>query len=404
MRRQKILMQNILFLVHRIPYPPNKGDKIRSFHFLKALSRHFNVFLGTFIDDEEDWRYRAELDAYCRDVACLPLHPSRARLFSLSGLLTGMPLSQPYYRSDQLQQWVDRTIAEHNIEKTVVFSSVMGQFVADKPNMKIYADFVDVDSDKWRQYAEKKRWPESWIYRRESVKLLDYEKKLAQRAEFTTFVSSQEAELFSQLAPECAARVGSINNGVNVDYFTPEADLSNPYTAGGRVMVFTGAMDYWANVDAVVWFVEEVMPLIRHQLPEARFYIVGSKPDKRVRELVDDKNVFVTGRVEDIRPYLAHAAFAVAPLRIARGIQNKVLEAMAMAKTVLASSAAMEGIEHYPQKNVVVTDAPQAMAEQACRLLGQTDPELTARGNRDFVESHYSWHSSGEQLVKLIES
>lgn len=397
-------MQNILYLVHRIPFPPNKGDKIRSFHFLKALSSHFNVYLGTFVDDDEDWMYRRQLDVYCREVFCLPLRPRTAKLKSLNGLLSRKALSLPYYHDVRLQEWVDQTIAAHNIEKVMIFSSVMGQYVIHKRNLKIYADYVDVDSDKWRQYAQKKHWPESWIYLRESLKLFAFEKELAQQAERTTFVSRQEAELFKQLAPECGAKVDAIDNGVDVEYFEPNETLANPFNDQTPVMVFTGAMDYWANVDAVVWFTKEVLPLIVRQIPQAKFYIVGSKPDKQVRALANGRTVFVTGRVEDIRPYLACSSFAVAPLRIARGIQNKVLEAMAMAKMVLATSAAMEGIPDYPQQDVMVHDDAETMAEQACRLLTRSPEQLISHQNRTFVESCFSWQSSGERLAHLIAS
>ncbi len=397
-------MQNILFLVHRIPYPPNKGDKIRSYHFLKALSGHFNVYLGTFIDDEEDWQYRDNLNGHCREMLCLSLSPRMAKIRSLSGLVRGDALSLPYYANTDMQDWIERTISANAIEKVVLYSSVMGQFVIGKANLQIYADFVDVDSDKWRQYAEKKRWPESWVYRRESAKLLEFERGLAKRATVSTFVSQQEADLFKQLAPESASKIEAINNGVDSEYFSRQTDGTNPYQEAEKIIVFTGAMDYWANVDAVVWFAKQVLPRIVAQVPHAKFYIVGSKPTKEVLTLAEDRSVVVTGRVEDIRPYLAHATIAVAPLRIARGIQNKVLEAMAMEKRVLATSAAMEGISEYPAGEVIVGDEVDVMAEQACRLLSLSSEQLVSQANRTFVETQFSWRSSGEKLVRLIGS
>lgn len=397
-------MQNILFLVHRIPFPPNKGDKIRSFHFLKALSERFNVFLATFVDDEQDWQHRESLSAYCRDVFCLPLQPRTAKIRSLTGLVNGKALSLPYYHNAELQDWVDRAIDQYGIEKVMIFSSVMGQYVLEKSDLKIVADFVDVDSDKWRQYAQKKRWPESWIYRREAVKLLSYERLLARRASISAFVSVQEAELFKQLAPECSEKVTAVNNGVDVDYFNPAMVFPTPYHQVEKIMVFTGAMDYWANVDAVEWFAREVLPRILRQIPHAKLYIVGSKPAKDVRALENKQSVFVTGRVEDIRPFLAHASIAIAPLRIARGIQNKVLEAMAMEKTVLATSPAMEGIQGYDTENVVVGDDCEQMAEQACRLLSLPPERLHSPSNRSFVESNFSWRSSGDYLIELMGS
>jgi len=393
-------MQNILYLVHRIPYPPNKGDKIRSFHFLKALAEHYHVYLGAFIDDEEDWQYTEHLKSYCSDSLCLALKPSTAKVKSLTGLLTKQALSLPYYQNQTMQRWVDEIIASRNIEKVVIFSSVMAQFVLHKDNVDIIVDFVDVDSDKWKQYAQKKPWPENWIYQRESRRLLDFEKKVAEKAKTSFFVSQQEAELFKQLAPAVSNKVSAINNGVDAAYFSPQSDWISPYRDHEKAIVFTGAMDYWPNIDAVVWFSRQVFPEILRQHPHTKFYIVGSKPTKEVQALAAQDNIVVTGRVEDIRPYLAFAMFAVAPLRIARGIQNKVLEAMSMEKEVLAKSAAMEGISGYEQQDVIMTDDAGQFADRACQLLSQT--QLQSSKNRAFVKTQFSWNSSGKQLAQLI--
>lgn len=395
-------MKNILFLVHRIPFPPNKGDKIRSFHFLKALAKEFNVYLGTFVDDEEDWQYQQELETYCREAFCLALNPRIAKIKSLGGLVTGQALSLPYYANQQMQTWVDNTVAEQQIECAMIYSSVMAQFVIRKRNINIIADFVDVDSDKWRQYAEKKRWPESWIYRRESQKLLSYERLVAEKSMTTAFVSEQEAELFKKLAPEVKEKIIGVNNGVDIEFFNPSEVVDNPYPDNKQVIVFTGAMDYWANVDAVVWFANEVFPQVLKEHADALFYIVGSKPTNEVVLLAEHDNIVVTGRVDDVRPYVAFSAFVVAPLRIARGIQNKVLEAMAMSKTVLATSAAMEGISCFDDQNVIMTDDADSFAEIAIALLGTPLAKLHASNNRDFVESKFSWKSNTDQLISLI--
>jgi sugar transferase (PEP-CTERM/EpsH1 system associated) len=338
-------MKKLLYLVHRIPYPPNKGDKIRSFHFLRALAEKYQIYLGTFIDDVDDQQYVEALQSFCRETCCITLDPKVAKIKSLVGLLSGEALSLPYYRNQILQQWVDRVIQEHAIDRVLIFSSPMAQYVQKHAQLHFVADFVDVDSDKWRQYAESKSWPASWIYRREASKLLDFETYIAAQATTTVFVSEQESALFKTLAPMSAVKIGFVNNGVDTDFFDPELDFSSPFTHDELSIVFTGAMDYWANVDAVVWFAQQVMPWIRQRQPEAKFYIVGSKPTRAVQQLAgDDPNIIVTGRVEDVRPYILHASVIVAPLRIARGVQNKVLEAMAMAKPVVVTSAAMEGV------------------------------------------------------------
>ncbi len=396
-------MKDLLFLAHRIPYPPNKGDKIRSFHFLKRLASAYNVHLGTFVDDTNDSQYTDKVDALCASACYQPLNPLRAKIGSARGLLAGEALSLPYYRNQAMQDWVDNVVKNHAIKKALIFSSVMGQFIKPEHDIDMVVDFVDVDSDKWRQYAEKKRGVAKWIYQREAKYLFDYEQALAVKAKVSTFVSEQEAALFKKLAPQVSDKISHINNGVNVDYFSPEQTFDSPYPNNGseQVLVFTGAMDYWANVDAVKWFSEHVFPRVVKSHPTAKFYIVGSKPTKDVQGLANS-NVIVTGAVPDVRPYIAHAWLAVAPLRIARGIQNKVLEAMSMAKYVVASSAAMEGIPCDSTLSVSVCDEAEGMIQHINTLLSSHDI-TTSLNNREFVKAQFSWENNLNGLVALLD-
>jgi sugar transferase (PEP-CTERM/EpsH1 system associated) len=394
-------MENLLFLAHRIPYPPNKGDKIRSYHFLKHLAAEYRVYLGTFIDDPNDWQYTGKLDALCAQTCYQALNSTLAKIKSAQGLLTGQALSLPYYYSSAMQAWVDQTIREHKIKKVLIFSSVMAQFINPSHPVESLVDFVDVDSDKWQQYAASKSGLAKWIYQRESKRLLDFEKQTASQAKTSIFVSEQEAALFKSLAPSVADKVTYVNNGVDTDYFSPEHNFSSPYAQAVDALVFTGAMDYWANVDAVKWFAEEVMPKVVARHPRARFYIVGSKPDKAVQDLANEA-VIVTGRVDDVRPFLAHAALVVAPLRIARGIQNKVLEAMAMGKYVVASTAAIEGIPVDDKLALSIDDAAESMASQINLLLNAKPAAMTENANRDYVKTAYSWQHNVERLAERL--
>lgn len=394
-------MTKLLYLVHRIPYPPNKGDKIRSFHFLKALAEQYEVYLGTFIDDPDDKQYVDALKPYCKDSFCVDLQPKLAKLLSLRGFLTGEALSLPYYRNTALQAWVDKTVVEHNIQHALIFSSPMAQYLENHSAVSLVADFVDVDSDKWRQYAGSKSWPASWVYRREAEKLLDFETHTAGLAKTTLFVSEREAELFRQLSPKHANKVSFVNNGVDTDFFDPALSFNSPFAPTETSMVFTGAMDYWANVDAVVWFARQVFPLVKQQIPEARFYIVGSKPTGAVLQLADeDSSVIVTGRVDDVRNYVFHAGLVVAPLRIARGIQNKVLEAMAMAKPIVATSAAMEGIPANSSLQIALADEPTEFAGQVVDILRQAVRVVPE--HRSYVRSDFGWEHNGQRLCCII--
>ena len=398
-------MAGILYLTHRIPYPPNKGDKIRSFHWLKHLAGRRPVYLGTFVDHPDDRQYLDRLQDYCAATCVRFLNPGWARFRSLQGLATGSPLTLPYYRDRTLQRWAAGLVHAGKVDAVLAFSSAMAQFVdPDWPVRKII-DFVDVDSDKWRQYARNKPFWSSWIYRREGERLLDYDRRTAARFDRCLFVSRAEAELFRSLAPETADRVDWVENGVDTDYFSGGREFANPYRPGEEVFVFTGAMDYWANVDAVRWFADRVFPRILQHHVEARFYIVGARPAESVRLLGRREGIVVTGTVDDIRPFLVHARMAVAPLRIARGVQNKVLEALAMAKPVLATSQALDGLTTPPGLAIAMADDPSVMAELAVRALRDRDflPRL-APANREFVQTRYGWQQRFQRLDQILEN
>lgn len=384
-------MDELLYLVHRIPYPPNKGDKIRSYHLLKHLAQSYKVHVGAFVDDADDWRHAQTLAQLAGgEVKLLPLHPRWATLKSAQGLLSGEPLSVPYYRDARMQHWVDTLLAQRPIARALVFSSSMAQYLLPHGQLRRVIDFVDVDSDKWRQYAKKKSWPMSWIYRREARKLFDYERGVTQVFDAGTFVSEAEADLFKQLAPPCANKVFGFSNGVDTDYFSPAHSLSSPYAANEAAVVFTGAMDYWANVDAVTWFAQEVWPAVRRAHPSSRFYIVGSRPTPAVQALAKLDGIVVTGGVPDIRPYIAHAKLAVAPLRIARGIQNKVLEAMAMAKPTLVTPAALEGIAAVPGQEVLLAKDAGTFVQHIGDIMARGCPDM-GKSARERVLRDFSW-------------
>lgn len=297
-------MEELLYLAHRIPYPPNKGDKIRSYHLLKHLAQRYRVHLGTFIDDEKDWQHVEKVKSLCGETCFVDLAPGTARLRSLAGFFSGQPLTLPYYRNSCLQAWVNGVLETRRVRHVLVFSSAMAQYVSHADQIRRIIDFVDIDSDKWQQYATTTRWPMNWIYRRESRLLLDYEKRVASDFDSATFVSEAEAELFNRLAPETAPKVTFFNNGVDADYFSPEQTFPNPYSDGVGVLVFVGAMDYWANIDAVNFFARRIFPAIRMHLPQVEFYIVGARPAAEVIALGALPGVKVTGSVPDVRPYL----------------------------------------------------------------------------------------------------
>ena len=384
-------MANLLYLVHRLPYPPNKGDKVRSYHLLKHLAARHKVYLGTFVDDPDDMRHLPTVRTLCADVCAVPLRPLAAKLRSLGGLLSGEPLTLGYYRSRALRHWVARTLAGQQIDAAVVFSSSMAPYVLTVPGLPMLADLVDVDSAKWAEYAQRNRWPLSWLYRREGARLLAYERSVVAGARRSFLVTDKEVALFGQLAPESCGQVLALGNGVDSDFFRPDAALPSPFAAGELPLVFTGAMDYWPNVDAVTWFVAEALPLLRRRWPALRLHIVGRCPTSAVLALAGPA-VVVSGTVPDVRPYLQHAAVVVAPLRLARGVQNKVLEAMAMASPVVAAQPCVDAIDAQPGRDILAAETPADYVGQISALLANpVQAAVVGLAGRACVLSGYSW-------------
>lgn len=390
-------MANILYLVHRLPYPPNKGDKVRSYNLLKHLLKQHRIFLGTFIDDPEDEVHVATLQGMCTELHVARLDPRRAKIRSMNGLLAGDPLTLRYYRDAALQNWVDFTCRNHKIDAAVIFSSAMAQYVEGKQRMPVVIDFVDVDSAKWTQYAAKHRWPMSWLYRREGECLLSYERQMAAQVSRSFFVTAAEVALFARLAPECSVRVEAMCNGVDADYFSPDPERASPYAPGEIPVVFTGAMDYWPNVDAVTWFVSEVLPGLRQHQPQLRFYVVGRSPTPDVLALANE-HVVVTGTVPDVRPYLQYAGVVVAPLRIARGIQNKILEAMAMERVVITTTDCAVPVDADNDTELLTATTPdEFIAAIEFQLRNPAAAAAIGQAARARVIARYSWqaHMSG---------
>ncbi len=393
-------MANLLYLVHRIPYPPNKGDKVRSYHILKHLAARHRVFLGTFADDPDDLQHVARLRELCAELRVIELSPRLARLRSVSGFAANEPLSVAYYRNAELARWVDSTLANEAIDACIVFSSAMAQYVAgaDAPRT-VLIDFVDVDSAKWAQYANSRWWPLSWVYRREGSRLLAFERAAADRATRAFFVTDAEADLFRRLAPGCVGRIETIGNGVDTEQYAPSQALPSPFAAGSLPVVFTGAMDYWPNVDGVRWFAEEVLPRVLDALPNAHFTIVGMRPTAAVKALAS-AHVTVTGTVPDVRPYLQHAAVVVAPLRVARGIQNKILEAMAMARPVVATDACGAGIDAVNGRHFVTAHDAATMADAVVSLLRDGEAaRMMGNAARARIVARYTWAAQ----LRLLE-
>ncbi|MBP0496089.1 TIGR03087 family PEP-CTERM/XrtA system glycosyltransferase [Roseomonas indoligenes] len=396
----------LLFLSHRIPYPPDKGDKIRAWHMLDHLAKRWTVDLGCLVDDPADMAHLPVLRAVCDRVECHQTgRRSLAAARALMRVRPGLPLTLGWFHAPALRAWVEAGLAARRYDAVFVYSSAMAPYVMGPAaaGTRRILDLVDVDSAKWAAYAEDAAPPMRQVWAREARTLLTFERRAAAAFDRTLFVSREERDHFAALAPESAPRLDWVDNGVDLARFDPALPHANPFDGKAPPLVFTGTMDYRPNVEAVGWFAQEVMPLLRAaaQGPAPEFHIVGANPAPAVRALAALPGVHVTGAVPDTRPYIAHAAAAVAPLRIARGIQNKVLEAMALARPVIASPEAFEGVRAAAGRDILVADGAQATAAAISEALSGRLPGLGTAARAAVARGH-DWSATLRRLDTLL--
>ncbi|HET7086112.1 MAG TPA: TIGR03087 family PEP-CTERM/XrtA system glycosyltransferase [Rhizomicrobium sp.] len=380
-----------LFLSHRLPYPPNKGDKIRSHALLRHLAARGPVHLACFIDDKDDLQHLDTVRALAGGECYFEPFGAAAKMRrSLMGLITGQPLTTACFGSARLKQWVDRTLDSLPIRDLLVFGSAMAPYLLETPAAsRVLFDMVDIDSDKWRQYAQVSRGGLKWLYGREAEKLERLECAAASAFGHTILASEFEAETFRHIAPQSAAKISGLANGVDLEGFTPSARQS-PFSRSELPIVMTGRMDYRPNHEGAVWFAREVFPRVLQAAPQAKVYFVGSGPPAALRAVADSRTV-VTGAVADVRPYLQYARAVIAPLHIARGIQNKVLEAMAMAKPLVATREATRALDTQAGVHLWVENEPARFADAVVEALTGPQRETVAQNARHYVEQHHDW-------------
>ncbi len=393
-------MEEILFLAHRIPFPPDRGDRIRSFHFLRHLAQRRPVHLLGFVDDEEDRKAAKELLPMLASLHIEVRSKSKLRA-GIEALMLGEPVSITAFGSRRIMRTVDELLSDRPIGTIFAYSGQMAQFVPDeRGGRRFIMDFVDVDSEKFAAYAAAERGVMAWVHRREARLLANYENDVGRWADVNLFVSEAEAAVFRKRAGLAVSHVRALNNGIDTSFFDP---AGFPRVEGADPMiVFTGQMDYRPNADAVVYFAQRTFRAIRAKNPTALFAVVGRNPTPAVQELAQLKNVIVTGEVPDIRPWLAAAAVVVAPLDIARGVQNKVLEAMAMARPVVASPAAFEGIDAVPDQHLIVAQAYDMANAVSHLLVTPAEGEILGRAARAHMIAHYGWEAQLRALDAMI--
>ena len=390
-------MGDILFLAHRVPYPPDRGDRIRAYNILKHLAARRRVHVASFNDDAGDAAVEHGLGEAIGECVVVPRGKPMWRA-GLEAIASGRPVSVTAFTDDAMKAAVSGLLERHDIDTIFVFSSQMAQYVPVASEHRFVMDFCDVDAAKFMQYGEQGWGPKAKLMQREGRLLLAHDRAVAERADASLFVSEAEAALFARLTG--ADGVQAVANGIDTETYDP-AKPAATVDAAGELIVFTGQMDYPPNIEAVTWFAQDILPLIRARRPAAAFAIVGRAPTPAVRRLADLPGVTVTGEVADVRGWLAAAAVAVAPLKLARGVQNKVLEAMAMARPVVVSAAAAKGIDH--GGTVLVGQDADQLADRIVGLLA--DPaaaaDLGARA-RDRVVARYGWDATLAPLDAIV--
>ncbi len=375
----------IFFVCQRVPFPPDRGDKIVTFHEIRHLAKTHEVHVFCLADGVADLANVAPLRAYAASVAAVPLARLPSRLRTLAALGAGRPLSVAAYDNPALHAAILRKYDEARPDLIIVFSCNVAQYAEHFAGVPRIMQFHDLDSLKWAQYGEHKNIPMKWVYRIEAKRLLAYEHSIARRFSRALVCTGAERDDFRRLFP--GIPVTLVGNGVDLEYFQSAGIDKKP----GEI-VFTGVMDYFPNVDAVSWFCDEILPQVQSRIPQASLTICGRQPTAVVRRLAERPGVRVTGAVPDTRPYLDAAEVFVAPLRIARGVQNKLLEAMAMGLPCVASSPAWRGTMVPPDSGILVADDAVEFADHVVGLLQNAEFRArTAAKARAAAENLFSW-------------
>lgn len=391
-------MPNILYLVHRAPFPPDKGDRIRSFHLLQFLAQQGDVWLGCLSDGAPEPQVVERLQSLTRRLEIVPMDKRRWLTASRS-LLCGKTATEGLFESRRLKNKVRQWTKEVRFDAVVLFCSSMAQYlIPELDGIPVLLDFVDVDSEKWLQYADIAPLPKRWLFQTEGRRLRRLEADIAAKVRAAVLTTEPEADILRSFQPN--ANVIAVANGVRSDFFAPQAEMEDESSC-----VFVGAMDYKANIEGVNWFARNVWPQIIAKHPSAAFRIVGRDPAPAVQSLASIPGIEIVGGVPDVRPMVAKSAISIAPLQIARGVQNKVLEALSMGKAVVATREALTGIAAQPGSELLEANSPEEWVQSLTALWDDPARRKTlGRAGREFVLAKHQWDQCLAPIAELIGS
>jgi len=395
---------NVLFLTHRVPYPPDKGDRIRTFNVLRFLSQRARVHLASLADEPVSEEIQRALGRYCERVAIVNVGGWSRWFRTGFSLIRGGTASEGSFQVPELRAILRRWAGDTRFDVSLASASSIASYLRleELQGVPAVVDFIDVDSQKWFDYAASRRGPRAWLYRTEGSRLRRLEQNISTWASAVTLVGEAEVDLFRQFCPD--GPVHAIHNGVDMEYFHPHrlvGSASNESKAPS--CVFVGALDYYPNIDAILWFCCDVWPEVHRLRPEAKFYIVGRRPSSALRRVDGLPGVELVGQVPDVRPYMAKASVTIVPLRIARGVQNKILESLAMCRPTIVSPPTLAGLNARPGVHLLQASSSEEWLHTILALFD--DPSLRGRlgeAGRCYVEEQHSWERCLEPLSSLL--
>jgi polysaccharide biosynthesis protein PslH len=386
----------ILMITHNIPYPPNKGEKIRTFHFIRELSKSHSIFLCALCRTEIDPACQTALEEFCDEVHIFPLNRWLSRLRALLALMTFRSMTLGYFFSPKLKRLLPQLVAKKGIDLIFASCSSTGDYLRSFSHHAKVIDFMDVDSEKWKVFALASGFPSSMIYRAEHQRLRKIEYDLTDICGASVVTTERERVRLAAINPAAGTKIRAIRMGVDLDYF--RSRQTHPSTLD---LIFVGQLDYLPNIDAVLNFYHNILPLIRRQLPKVQFKIIGRNPHPSISQHCQD--AYISGEVPDVRPHLEGAAVFVAPFRMAFGVQSKVLEAMAVGVPVVATSQVAEGLEALPGRDLLVEDSPQRFSDRVVELLQNRQlAEQIALNARQYVREAHDWEKNVFALEEIL--
>ena len=387
----------ILYLTSRLPYPPNRGDRLRTYHLLRHLSQEHEITLVSFVNSREEAQLGRKLDEFCREIHLIVRPALRSLAAVIGNIWRPQPMQLLYYRSHMMRHLVDKVLAGEKYDVAYIHLFRMAPYVVNHPELYRIVDLTDVISSEISASLPYRAWASRVVYRQEQLRIAEYERRVVGWADEAWLISERDKLKLAEFRPQ--TNLHRIPNGVDLIRFFP-ADYKKP----ANTMLFVGHMGVFRNIDAVMYLVNEIMPRVRREIPDIQLKIVGAGTSQQLRDLEKHAGVTVMGYVSDLNGQLNQSTVFVAPIRFSAGIQNKILEAMAAGVAVVTTSNVNEGISALPGQEILVGDSTKDLADIIVRVLSNEPFRLRlSLAGRAFVEKRFSWQTAVDRLRQIEE-